>query len=215
MLILLFLFLGFIGFFVLLSLIFIPFQFLFSSIINIVSVPYQLIKIAFNKQLRANHALEHATINVIEERVGQLNLTGMGRENGFIIQGPLDPYLIEEAARIGLMRLKNGEANLAIHRRCGTSILAANLVTSILIIYLLWNLGFFGILYIIFALLAAQVVGPPLGYLFQKYVTTSLDVSDLEIVGIEPAPWPHWIWSGIALPVSGRYFVRTRKVYSF
>ena len=75
-------FLGPVILFLIISLFFLPFHFAFYSIFNIFTIPLQLIKIAFNKRLRANHALEHATINVIEERLGCLNLAGWGRMTG-------------------------------------------------------------------------------------------------------------------------------------
>ncbi|NMB41632.1 MAG: hypothetical protein GX996_06830 [Firmicutes bacterium] len=200
-------------FFLAVNLLFIPFQFALYSIFNIFTIPFQLVKIAFNKKLRANHALEHATINVIEERLGCLNLAGLGQENGFIIQGPVDPYIVEEAARIGLQRLKGGEKGLALHKRCGTSMLAANFISSILIIYLLWVFGYFGIFYIVLAVLAAQLFGPSLGWFFQKYITTSTEVQGMEIVRVEASTMPQSVLGGFR-PLQRRYFVRTRKLRS-
>ncbi len=197
------------GFFILLGLIFLPFQFALYSVINMITIPFQLVKIALNKKLRINHALEHATINVIESQFGCLNLSGLGKENGFLIQGPVDPGLVEEAARVGLLRLRRGEHGLAIHRRCGTSMLAANLVASVLFIYILWNAGYFGILYVLLAILAAQFFGPPLGRVIQKYITTSTEVGSMEIIGIE-REIPQAVWGGFFAPPPGRYFVRTR-----
>jgi len=199
--------------FLMVNLLFLPFQFAIYSVFNIFTIPFQLVKIAFNKRLRANHALEHATINVIEEHLGCLNMAGLGQENGFIIQGPVDSYTVEEAARVGLVRLRRGEKSLAIHRRCGTSMLTANLISSILIIYLLWSFGYFGIFYILLALLTAQFLGPYLGWVFQKYVTTSTDVEGMEIVNVEGSTLPQSFFWGLG-PLPRRYFVRTRKIYS-
>jgi hypothetical protein len=199
--------------FIIVNLFFLPFQFAIYSLFNIFTIPYQLVKIAFNQRLRANHALEHATINVIEEHFGCMNIAGLGQENGFIIQGPIDPYTVEEAARAGLMRLQRGEKDLAIHRRCGTSMLAANLVSSILIIYLLWKIGYFGIFYILLALVVAQFLGPHLGRLFQKYLTTSTNVEGLEIVDVELSSVSQGFWGFGPLP--RRYFVRTRQLISY
>lgn len=210
---LLLIFLGPLFLFFMLSLFFLPLHFGFYSIINIFTIPWQLIKIAFNNRLRANHALEHATINVIEERLGCLNLAGMGQEDGFIVQGPVDPHLLESAARIGLERLRTGETNLAIHRRCGTSMLAANLISSVLIILLLWTFGYFGIFYILLALIAAQFLGPHLGRVMQKYLTTSADVEGMEIVGVERKYENRNVFLGFG-SLHGRYFIRTRK-YNF
>lgn len=202
-----------VAFFLAVNLLFLPFQFALYSIFNVFTIPFQLVKIAFNKRLRANHALEHATINVIEEHLGCLNLAGLGQENGFIIQGPIDAYTVEEAARVGLLRLKSGEKSLALHKRCGTSMLAANFISSVLVIYLLWSFGYFGIFYIVLALLAAQLFGPSLGWFFQKYVTTSTDVQGMEIVTVEGSALPQSFFWGRG-PLPRRYFVRTRTLYS-
>ncbi len=210
---LLLIFLGPVVLFLIISLFYLPFHFAFYSIFNIFTIPRQLIKIALNKGLRANHALEHATINVIEERLGCLNLTGMGQEDGFIVQGPVDSYLLESAARVGLERLKRGETNLAIHRRCGTSILAANLVSSVLIIFFLWAFGYFGLSYILLALIAAQLLGPHLGRIMQKYITTTADVEGMEIVGVERKDENRNFFLGFG-PLAGRYYIRTRR-YNF
>ncbi|MGI6328486.1 MAG: DUF6391 domain-containing protein [Dethiobacteria bacterium] len=210
---LLLIFLGPIILFLIISLFFLPFHFAFYSIFNLFTIPWQLIKIAFNKRLRANHALEHATINVIEERLGCLNLAGMGQDDGFIVQGPVDAYLLESAARVGLERLRRGESNLALHRRCGTSMLAANLISSVFIIFLLWTFGYFGIFYILLALITAQLLGPHLGWVMQKYITTSTDVEGMEIVGVERKYENRNFFLGFA-SLPGRYFIRTRK-YNF
>ena len=44
------------------------------------------------QKVRRNHALEHATVNVIEERYGPSNIAGMAYEDGFTLKGTLDPY---------------------------------------------------------------------------------------------------------------------------
>jgi len=197
---------------ILIGLLLLPLHFLAFSVINIITVPYQLIKIAFNRDLRRNHALEHATINVIEEHFGPLNLVGFGKENGFVIQGPVEAELVEKAARTGLGRLKAGESELAVHQRCGTSMLAVNFVASALVLVLLWYLGYFGILYIVPALIGAQFIGPHLGKFFQSFVTTATDVQGMEIagVGIETAP-RLGVGGLIVGPSPRRFFVRTTK----
>lgn len=188
-----------------------PLHFIAFSLINIITVPYQLLKIAFNRELRQNHALEHATINVLEEHLGCLNLAGFGREGGFVIQGPVEPHFIKEAAVVGLERLKAGESELAVHNRCGTSMLAVNLVASILVIVLLWLLGYLGIFYIIPALVGAQFLGPYLGKIFQRFVTTDANVQGMEITGVGVDAMPRLGLGGFfAGPGPRRYFVHTR-----
>ena len=164
-------------------LIIIPFKFTINSLLTLIYTPLQLIKIASNRRLRKNHALEHATINVIEEYYGDQRLSGMAREDGFFILGQLPPGLVEKAARVGLQRLKSGASELVVHKRCGTSLAMANLVSALVFIFLLLNSGHFTFFYLVLALLAAHILGPVLGRIIQRHLTTSTDLSDLFIAG--------------------------------
>lgn len=198
--------------FLVISLILLPFHFTFYSLINIITVPVQLIKIAFNKGLRANHALEHATINVLEEKFGYRGLAGLANEDGFIIQGAVDPRHLEMAAQEGLHRLQRGEHRMAIHDRCGTSILAANFISAVIFLILLWQTGMFNLVNVLLAVILAQFIGPAAGKLFQKFITTSPQVQNIGIVGVE---YKTRVALGIlGLPVSLKpteFFIRTRR----
>lgn len=212
MLILLFLFpalfLPILFLFAFLLLFFIPLQFTFQSLAVLVTAPKQIYHIAMNPRLRKNHALEHATINVLEERFGKrLPLSGYAEKEGFFLRGNIDALLVEEAAREGLRRLQGKESNLAIHRQCGTSLLAANLLSAVLFLFLLLSTGIFSLIYVLLAILLANVVGPFLGMYLQKLFTTKAKVDDMAIKGVEfrsPPRFPHGVW----------YFVRTVQLKS-
>lgn len=167
------------------SILILPFQFAFYSLINIITIPGQLIKIAINKKLRQNHALEHSTINVLEREFGYRKLAGYATEQGFFIQGKVHPAHLENAAIIGLQRLQRGENHLAIHNRCGTSMLAANFVAAVIFIVLLWQTGMFNFFNIIVAIILSQFVGPLAGRILQRFITTSAQVKDMDIIGVE------------------------------
>ncbi len=198
-------------FFFVIGLIFIPYGFTAYSLITLITVPQQIINIARNKDIRRNHALEHATINVLERYIGQgLPLSGLAQKNGFIISGAPDPHLVLEAAQEGLKLLKQGECQLAIHRKCGTSMAIANFLAALLFIIFLLLTGYFSLLAILIALLAANLLGPYLGELIQKHFTTSCDVEYLEIVGIQleyKTARPHYSLVDYAPP---GYFVETK-----
>ncbi|RQD77817.1 MAG: hypothetical protein D5R97_01510 [Candidatus Syntrophonatronum acetioxidans] len=199
--------------FLIISLIILPFHFTFYSLLNIITVPFQLIKIAFNKVLRANHALEHATINVLEGKYGYQGLAGLANEKGFVIQGAVDPHHLEMAAVEGLRRLQKGEYWMAIHDRCGTSILAANFVAAVIFLILLWQTGMFTLLNVILAVVFAQVIGPVAGKIFQKFITTSIKVQNLQIVGVEYQTRAALGIFGFPVTLRPReFFVRTRRV---
>jgi len=197
-------------FFFVITLIFIPYGFTIYSLITLFTVPQQIINIAKNKAIRRNHALEHATINVLEKHAGgRLPLSGLAQKNGFIISGTQDPNLLVEAAQEGLSFLKKGECQLAIHRNCGTSIAIANFLAAMLFLIILIQTGNFSIFTIIIALLLANVLGPYLGELTQKYFTTSCDVEDLEILGIEPEYRNEGSYNLLLNHMPEGYFVRT------
>ena len=67
--------LGFVLLFLLIFLlVFVPLGFAAQSFVWLILGPGQLVRILFNKKVRRNHALEHATVNVIEERYGPTNI---------------------------------------------------------------------------------------------------------------------------------------------
>ena len=172
-------------FFLLLALILLPFHFTIYSIINIITVPFQLIKIVFNQKLRSNHALEHATINVLESKYGYFKLAGFAREDGFVVQGNIDPAHLQEASIIGLRQLQGGNHNLAIHKNCGTSMLSANFMAAVAFLALLIITGTFNLLNILLAIIIAHFVGPRTGRFLKKYITTSTKVYYVVITGIK------------------------------
>jgi len=79
-----------------------PYVFLFNSFYNVVTIPWQILKIAVDKRVRKNHSLEHATVNVLEERYGRtLQIGGLAYSNGFSLSGPElpPPYEVLSAVR--------------------------------------------------------------------------------------------------------------------
>lgn len=164
----------------------IPLGYTFKSIVNLIVVPTEFFKIFTNKTMRRNHALEHATVNVIEEQYGPTNLSGIATDDGFLIRGSANPSLIYNAAVIGLTRIQRGEKDLALHKRCGTSIAITNLFTSIVFILFLLITGRANIWTVFLAIALGSLIGPTLGVVTQKYITTRTDLSDVEIVGYVP-----------------------------
>ncbi|MDD3655944.1 MAG: DUF6391 domain-containing protein [Atribacterota bacterium] len=185
-LLLLYLFLMPLFFFFIIALIFLPYGFTLYSLVTLITVPKQIWTIAKSKNIRRNHAIEHATINVLEQLAGQqLNISGLSQENGFYIAGIQNAEMVEEAAIRGLNLLKQGSCHLAIHRRCGTDIAIANFITALIFFILLFTTGLFSILNIVIALLLSNLISPYLGEYVQKYFTTSCEVRNTEIVGLE------------------------------
>lgn len=187
-----------------------PFGFTAQALASLFVVPGQLVRLFRDRTLRRNHALEHATVNVMEERYGPTRLGGLAQHEGFLIHGGADPDLVFDAAREGRRRLQAGERDLAIHSRCGTTMVAANLVSALTFLALLFYTGRFSLLNVLLALVVAWFLARPLSLVLQRYVTTDANIGDLEILGLEwerPASLLGLLFSG-GLP--RQIFVRTR-----
>jgi hypothetical protein len=167
-------------------LVLVPFGFALTSIGNLLSLPGQFIAVALDRRRRRNHALEHATVNVLEERYGlRYPMSGLAEEDGFHIHGPAQPDAVLAAAREGLERLQAGETRLALHPRCGTILVSGQLisaVTFVVVLLLLRSIAFpYLMLAMILAILAARLLARPVGLFLQRKLTTSTDVRGLYV----------------------------------
>jgi uncharacterized protein DUF6391 len=194
------LFVLFIAFFVVVFLFLLPILFSLQAVGSLFVYPKQLRAIFGNRILRRNHALEHATIVVMMEREPGRKLNGFSTDDGFFVQGVRSISEVESAAREALRRLQNGEKRLAIHRNCGTTIVAANLLAAV---FFLVTLGFFlylgvGNLYLIIlgSVILAFALRIPLSLILQRFVTTDADLTNAEVGWVEPAQ-PGDLKSGI------------------
>ncbi|MDX6381106.1 MAG: hypothetical protein QOI57_2130 [Rubrobacteraceae bacterium] len=152
--------------------------------------PRQLKNMFGNKILRRNHALEHATIVVMMEREPGRRFNGFSTDDGFFVQGIRSMEEVDAAAREALQRLRAGEKKLAVHRNCGTTIVAANLLAAIFFlgalgvgIYLGWNVY----LLILGGIVLSLLLRVPLSLFLQRFVTTDTDLSNVEVGWVEPA----------------------------
>src|SRR5262245_2599482 len=126
------------------------------------------------RRTRRNHALEHATIHLLNRQ--RYILSGRSSDSGFIIIGDVPTEKVETAVKEALRRLRDGEHSLAIHPNCGT-----NLVTTGLLTTMITALGFTGTTRrrawdrfpVILALVMGTLVySQPLGMSLQRYFTT-------------------------------------------
>src|SRR4051794_9332185 len=167
-----------------------PILFSLQAVGNLFVYPSQLRAIFGNKILRRNHALEHATIVVMMEREPGRRLNGFSTDDGFFVQGVRSLEEVDSAAREALQRLRMGEKKLAVHRNCGTTIVAANLLAAVFFLcalgvglYLGWNLY----LLILGGIVLSLVLRVPLSLFLQRFVTTDADLSNAEVGWVEPA----------------------------
>ncbi len=197
-------------FFLMGILLFLPFGFSIQAFLTLITVPVEFYKIATNKRVRKNHAIEHATINVLEETGRYSNLSGLSKEDGFFIRGPLEPTTIERAARVALARLKNGETELVVHKRCGTTMATINFIAAITFIALLLITGYLSFLNVLLSLVVATILGPILSPTVQRHITTSSDVHDMEIVGVHWNFEPLRYW-GVKVIYPTDFFIETAQ----
>jgi hypothetical protein len=133
--------------------------------------------------LRQNHALEHATISLLTQKVG-LNVRMVGRTtvDGFYVYGDIPTEALREAATEGLARLRGGEQELAVSPFCGTNLAVAGIMAGVACLLALGGKDRRrqlprAILIATWAIIAAQ----PIGRIVQKYVTTSPNLSNVTI----------------------------------
>lgn len=143
-------------------------------------------------KIRRNHGLEHATIHVLSRRHKKLSIVGHSNWSGFTLYGDVDTAEVDRAAREALQRLQEGQAELAVHPRCGTVLATTGLLTG-LAAFLTIGLDSSGkrgrfhwssFPAAILATTLAAIVAQPLGLLIQENYTTSGNPGNLKIKNI-------------------------------
>jgi hypothetical protein len=140
-------------------------------------------------RIRRHHALEHATIKILNRRLPHVRLTGWSAPRGFYVRGAITVPQLHAAVSEALARLSRGERHLAVHPHCGTNIVTAGMLvgltsflsmlpgdqrarrTRLPLVLLLSTL----------ALLLAQ----PLGLAVQQHVTTEANLDSVTGVSID------------------------------
>jgi membrane protein implicated in regulation of membrane protease activity len=171
-----------------------PILFSLQAVGSLFVYPRQLKTMFGNRILRRNHALEHATIVVMMEREPGRKFNGFSTDEGFFVQGVRSTEEVDGAAREALTRLKAGEKRLAIHRNCGTTIVAANMISAVSFLavigaglYLGLSLGWELYLLILGSVVLSLALRVPLSLLLQRFVTTDQDLTNAEVGWVEPA----------------------------
>lgn len=145
-------------------------------------------------RVRRNHALEHATMQVMAQHRGTISVVGRSSFWGFAIYGDIGTNALLEAAQEALFRLRAGEHALAIHPNCGSNYVVAGTIAGIGTLVALGGLTKDRderLLERLARLPLACAVGTigvilsrPLGAAFQTHVATEADVGDLRIAGV-------------------------------
>ena len=159
---------------------------------------------------RRNHALEHATVHVLQEQFRKLRISGFSTERGFVLIGNIPASATDKAAHEALKRLRDGQHHLAIHPQCGT-----NLAVQGLLCTLIGYLGFAGVgwrraltrlNHVSLFMLLSTLFAPTLGMSAQKHLTTDGTVGLLEIASVSQRKLNLPLLEGISI-----HIVRTRN----
>lgn len=140
---------------------------------------------------RRNHALEHATLQILGRKNARLRLAGYSEPNGFWILGQVEIEDLQQAISEAQQRLEGGEKGLAIHPNCGTNFAASGLAAAILA----WAAMLGGgsslrsrleRLPLVASLITlALILTQPLGPMLQERVTTDANLNGLRVVQID------------------------------
>ena len=150
----------------------------------------RLLNFPYILRIRRNHALEHATMQVLAQKNPHQAVAGYSDAEGFSIIGSVSTDDLQAAVNEALARLKAGEHGLAIHPHCGTNYVASGLVAG----GLAWlamsrsSGGLFKRLerlpVVVMMVTLGSMLAQPLGPWLQARVTTQADIGDLQVVSI-------------------------------
>ena len=139
----------------------------------------------FGRRIRQNHALEHATITVLSNRIPDLRVSARSNSDGFTIFGDVDLGQLRIALDEALSRLLAGEAELAIHPNCGT-----NLAVGVTMVTLGTMLGLASthtrtrVATAAASSVAGWAAARPLGEYVQRHFTTLPDLRGVRVTEI-------------------------------
>ena len=134
-------------------------------------------------KVRRNHALEHATVAVLLEGGVRPPMGGYSTPSGYFIWGRVSHGDVSSAAQQALQLLKAGHSELAISPYCGTNLVTSAAIGGLAAVIAsggkrgLWS----SVRGVAAALIAASVMGRPVGRMLQRRFTTLADVAGLEI----------------------------------
>jgi hypothetical protein len=157
---------------------------LMSSINPVVQVAQQMLLGAAVKQ---NHALEHATIVLLNKKFPDVRLSGISFAAGFFVFGDVPTDAILPTAQEALNLLRTTQPELAIHERCGTNLAVAGMLTGLSAMAVAkMRRPYSTVNNVILASTAALVLARPLGLTVQRYITTQTPNASMRIVKVTP-----------------------------
>lgn len=157
-------------------------------------------------RIRRNHGLEHATIHVLSEGHKRFSAQGNSDHRGFHlnIYGDVTEQEVAAAVAEAHRRLRAGERQLAVHPNCGTVLVTTAMLATVaaqaVFSFEQWReaapdgkgagRGWLATANALpgatLAVVAALIVGRPLGLTLQERYTVDGNIADLEVVSIRP-----------------------------
>jgi len=146
--------------------------------------------LSFIHHVRRNHALEHATLNLLGKQYPGAQAMGISGPLGFTIFTSLTAEEVVPAAMEALKKLKAGEGALRVHRNCGTNTVVTATLTTLATL-----LGIQGtkpsprkflerLPHLILLNVLALLVAPTLAEWAQGTLTTDSDLANVEIASV-------------------------------
>lgn len=143
-------------------------------------------------RIRRNHALEHATIHVLNQRYPRVPLVGRSDSRGFFLYADLPVEAIASAVKDALARLRAGEKDLAVHPNCGTNMLTSGVLSGAAAYFSLlgvrshsWRDRLDRLPLAIMAAILGSLVARPLGQRVQEKWTTDPTPGNLAVASIQ------------------------------
>src|SRR5579885_3621010 len=137
--------------------------------------------------VRENHALEHATIVLLNKQYPETRLSGVSFASGFFVFGDVPTEAVLPTATQALQRLRGGEPDMAIHERCGTNLAVAGMLTGLSAMTVAkMRKPYNSANNVILASTAALILARPLGLAVQRHFTTQTPNASMTITGVKP-----------------------------
>ena len=148
------------------------------------------IELPLISNVRKNHALEHASINILSKKFPSVRIFGHSDHAGFWLHTDLRTEDITDAVTEAIERLRAGETGLAYHPYCGTNLAVSGIAAGLGAFIGMWGVGkntrdrFQRLPLVTLLSTIALILSQPLGKQVQKKVTTDTELEDLKIIQI-------------------------------
>lgn len=150
---------------------------------NIVEQALQ--QVTLGSAVRQNHALEHATIALLNKRYPEARLSGISFAIGYFVFGEVPTAAVTACAEQALSLLRGGQPEMAIHERCGTNLAVAATLTGFSAMSVArMRRPFSTFNNVVLASMLSLVLARPLGLLVQKYITTRTPADSMRVVRV-------------------------------